>query len=139
MVFGANIPYKMRYEAPKNQNDTIVVVESEVLATGQISGKDDVLKRILDRAEQYGASFHELSVVASCESSFNVNAHNPNDPDSGSYGLFQFQRNTFKLFSEELGKEMDIHNPEDQIELAAYAFSKGYQSHWTCWRIHFGA
>ena len=71
--------------------------------------------------------------VLECESGGNPKAHNPKDPNGGSYGLFQYQKRTWDLFAKEARLENpDIWDPNDQILVTAWAFSKDRQSHWSC-------
>lgn len=99
--------------------------------------KESLIREIQRQAEAYKVSFHEMYVVAKCESGFDPKAHNPADPNSGSYGIYQYQLGTFKSFAEEMGREMDVHDPYDQIEVTAWAFSQGLQNHWTCYKMNF--
>ena len=82
-------------------------------------------------ATQYGVDPQKSLAVAKCESGLNPEAVG----DHGkAYGLYQFWEGTFNKFASELGEKMDYHNPDDQIKLANWAFSKGYGLiHWTCW------
>lgn len=50
-------------------------------------------------------------------------------------GVFQYWQPTWDAFSKELGEKLDRDSTYDQIKLTAYAFSKGYQKHWTCYRM----
>lgn len=73
--------------------------------------------------------------TAKCESQFNERAFNKNDPNGGSRGIFQFQASTFALYAPQTGlQEPDVWNPWDNAEVAAYMFSRGLQSQWSCWR-----
>jgi hypothetical protein len=71
-----------------------------------------------------------------CESDFNQNAWNKEDPNGGSFGILQFQIATFYGFAKEVGIDNpDIWNAEQQIEIADYMISTGHLSLWTCGRI----
>ena len=72
-----------------------------------------------------------MSRVMACESSGKIDAVGDN---GRAYGLFQFWENTFKLFAKDMGEKLEWKNPEHQIKLASWAFSKGKQTHWTCWK-----
>jgi len=85
-------------------------------------------------AEEYGVSSSSMWRVMMCESSGNKDAINLRDPNGGSKGLFQFQPQTYKLWAEEIGETRDIWDAEAQIKVTAYAFSKGRQSAWSCWK-----
>ena len=59
---------------------------------------------------------------------------------AGEYGIAQFMGGTWKNFNTQRMKEgftsLDIMKTEDQLTMITWAFSKGYESHWTCWRMH---
>lgn len=94
----------------------------------------DAPKTVYDYVKQYSVEYkissHTLYQVMMCESNGNPKA-------VGDHGLaknvMQFHEQTFNKFSKELGKEMDYNSSKDQIELAAWAFSRGYSHHWTCY------
>lgn len=52
----------------------------------------------------------------------------------GEYGICQFMPNTWAHFNEIRGTNLDITNREHQLSMISWAFSKGYQEHWTCYR-----
>ena len=80
---------------------------------------------------QYAVSYEEMRRVMMCESNGKIDAVGDKDK---AYGLFQFWENTFNLFAKDLGEKLEWKNPEHQIKLASWAFSKGKQTHWTCWK-----
>ncbi len=88
---------------------------------------------VVQYASVYHSSLKQLLAVMSCESGGNPKAWNKNDPHGGSKGMFQFQDSTFLNYSKAIDIENpDIWNPEQQAEVAAYMFSKGMQSQWSC-------
>lgn len=93
------------------------------------------LQLIYQWANTYQVSASDMITVMNCESGGNPKAYNGNDPNGGSFGLFQYQIGTFKGWAKELGEERDIWDVEAQIRLTAYAFSKGRQFHWTCSKL----
>ena len=81
-------------------------------------------------AKQYGSSYVQMEKVISCESGWKTTAVG----DGGkAYGLGQFHQPTFLMWEKEIGLDLEYKSPEDQLQLMSYAFSKGYQRHWTCW------
>lgn len=80
-------------------------------------------------AKEYEVSEKLLLSVAYCESKYNEKAIGDNGK---AYGIFQFHRQSFDRFKKELGEDLDYSSAKDQAKLAAFAFSKGYQHHWTC-------
>ncbi len=86
-------------------------------------------------AAQYGIDARVFKKVMWCESSNNPKAVG----DGGrARNVMQFHRPTFDSFSKRYGKQLDYDSYKDQIELAAWMFSKGHQNHWTCYRIVMG-
>lgn len=98
---------------------------------GQGSGSQDnysrkqVVRYITQAANKYNQSPEDMLRVAQCESNLDPYAVNP----SGSYGLFQFIRSTWK--STPYGKE-DIFDPQANSEAAAWMWSQGRKSEWVC-------
>lgn len=88
-------------------------------------------------SELYGSSSNELEKVMACESGGNQKAIGDN---GHSKGVYQYWEGTFNEFSKELGQKMDYNSSMDQIQLTAWAFSKGtdYKNNWTCyrWLVH---
>ena len=97
--------------------------------------RDEVQALIKHYANLYNVDVEMSLSIANCESGFTYDAHNPADPNSGSYGTYQFQLATFEMFAEEMEEDLDIHNPEDNIKLANWAFSTGKLSHWSCAKL----
>lgn len=95
---------------------------------------------IVKYAKDYDVDPDVLLAVALCESGikqFKADGsviHNPHDPNSGSWGIFQFQEATFFGWAKERGLDYDINSTVDQVEMTAWAFSQGRASHWSCWR-----
>lgn len=78
----------------------------------------------------YGSNPHELAAVMKCESGGNQNAIG----DGGAaHGIFQFHRSTFSDFEKQMNEKLDIESYNDQIKMAAWAFSTGYQNRWSCY------
>lgn len=71
--------------------------------------------------------------ILRCESGFNPKAWNKKDPNGGSMGVAQFQRNTFYGFAQKYGFDKpDIWNPFQQINLMIYMVGDGLKYHWSC-------
>lgn len=86
-------------------------------------------------AEQYGVDSQVLKKVMFCESSNNPKAVNKKDPNGGSFGVMQFQIETFYSYAKKIKIENpDIHNVEQQIKVASYMFSIGQMKQWSCAR-----
>ena len=79
--------------------------------------------------------YPELFNLIQCESGFNPNAWNKDDPNDGSKGLLQFQQATFDYYAELLEiKNPDILDINQQLQVASYLFSIDKQNLWTCWK-----
>lgn len=77
----------------------------------------------------YGANTSQLEAVIMCESGWRPTVYG----DGGhAYGLLQFHKPTFDMWAKQIGEPMDYYSSFDQIKMGAWAFSKGYTSHWTC-------
>lgn len=98
---------------------------------GQGKGKQknysrkQVVKYIYAAADRYGQSREDMLRVATCESNLDPYAVNP----SGSYGLFQFIRSTWK--STPYGKD-DIFDPEANAMAAGWMWKQGRKAEWVC-------
>jgi len=84
-----------------------------------------IVRIIYAAADRYGQSRSAMLRVAECESNLDPYAVNP----SGSYGLFQFIRSTWK--STPFGNK-DIFDPEANANAAAWMWSEGRKSEWVC-------
>ncbi|MBI3633404.1 MAG: transglycosylase SLT domain-containing protein [Candidatus Vogelbacteria bacterium] len=93
--------------------------------------KDCVVELIKKYAEQYGVRVDLAISIADCESDFKVNARG----DSGkAYGIYQFHKPTFDMFSKKLGEKLDYFSTEDNIKLAMWAMANDKGFHWSCYR-----
>lgn len=85
----------------------------------------------------YAAIFNvnptEMVKVGMCESNLSMAIG-----DNGkAYFWFQYHVPTWNSFAKQFQKEfggelLKIEVQEDQVQMTAWAFSKGYQYHWTC-------
>lgn len=118
--------------------DDIGWISNEFLATpedpaanGEGGGRQEsysdrqITRIIYQAADRYDQSRNDMLRVARCESNLDPYAVNP----SGSYGLFQFIRSTWK--STPYGDE-DIFDPQANANAAAWMWSQGRKSEWVC-------
>jgi len=87
--------------------------------------RNEIVRIIYAAADRYGQSRSAMLRVAECESNLDPYAVNP----SGSYGLFQFIRSTWR--STPYGNR-DIFDPEANANAAAWMWSEGRKSEWVC-------
>lgn len=89
------------------------------------------IKCIVERYTRvYGVKSEEVLKVLTCESNLQIGAIYG---DGGAaYGIAQFHKPTFDLFSKELGKKLDYYSYQDQIELISWAFAHNKKNHWSC-------
>lgn len=83
-------------------------------------------------AKEYNANYNEMATVITCESGWRPEVYG----DGGkAYSYAQFHRPTFEMWAKEINKDLSYTNPDDHLELMAYAFSRGtsYKNDWTCW------
>jgi uncharacterized protein YraI len=84
-----------------------------------------IVRIIYQAADRYGQDRNAMVRVARCESNLDPYAVNP----SGSYGLFQFIRSTWK--STPYG-DKDIFDPSANANAAAWMWKQGRKSEWVC-------
>ena len=94
--------------------------------------KEEIELWIRQFAEKFNVSQETMLALANCESGMNPEAFNPKDPTGGAKGLFQYLKPTFNAFKKEAKMpDLNYENWQNQIELTAWAFSKGkYPKHW---------
>jgi uncharacterized protein YraI len=85
----------------------------------------EIVRIIYAAADRYGQSRSDMLRVAECESNLDPYAVNP----SGSYGLFQFIRSTWR--STPYGNK-DIFDPVANANAAAWMWSEDRKSEWVC-------
>jgi len=100
----------------------------------ETSSKDEIIVAIRYIAIKYGVSDLELIKTLQCESGFNNEAIGK----AGEIGIAQFMPTTWEQWNKQRNTTLEIHRISNQIEMAAWAFEKGYQRAWTCWRTLFG-
>ena len=88
-------------------------------------------------ADKHGLSRQVLHKVVSCESQYNEKAYNGKDKHAnsiGSMGVAQFGKFTFIGFAEKMGRSDydNPYNPNQALDVAAWAIKKGYGNHWSC-------
>jgi soluble lytic murein transglycosylase-like protein len=100
--------------------------------------REEVRELVNKYADKHGLSRQVLHKVISCESGYNHKAVNWSDShklSQGSHGAAQFSKETFAQFSKQMGAEYsDPYHPDQALDVAAWAISKGYGRHWTCYR-----
>lgn len=93
--------------------------------------RDELDARISYYAQKWGVSAEKMKAVISGESNYRCTVYGDDDK---AFGIAQFHRSTFDSFSKEMGETLNYYSCENQIELMAYAFSRGWQNHWTVYR-----
>lgn len=115
MAFGVQAPTTNYADMPTIQGNSLIAISPMPF------NKPIVLSAIFEK-------------ICFCESSNNPNAFNPK---SGATGLFQVIPSSERFCEKGLGKEMDMFNPEDNIECANYLMEHGGLAHWAasieCW------
>jgi len=87
--------------------------------------EEEIVRIIYQAADRYGQPRADMLRVARCESNLDPYAVNP----SGSYGLFQFIRTTWK--STPYG-DRNIFDPHANANAAAWMWSQGRRNEWVC-------
>ncbi len=93
--------------------------------------KECVVRLIQKYSNQYEVSQKLALDIAACESSLKPTALG----DGGkAYGIYQFHKPTFELFSKKLGEKLNYYNTEDNIKLAIWALANDKGHHWSCYK-----
>jgi soluble lytic murein transglycosylase-like protein len=104
-------------------------VQVERPATTTVIKTPTINDYIIQYSKEFNIPSKWLHNLAKCESSYNPKVYG----DGGNaYGLFQYWKPTWKSFTSQYGEPLSRDSAKDQIELTAWALSKGYGSHWTC-------
>lgn len=86
-------------------------------------------------AEQHNLDKDLFAKVINCESSFNPNAINRNEPNKVlSVGILQYQEPSFNYLEKEFGEDLDFYSYNDQLKLGAWSMANGKGNNWSCWR-----
>lgn len=102
---------------------------------------------LFNRMQEEGLSYWEyakLKKLVYCESNWKINALNPNDVGSPSYGLFQWKEDSFKYYKNKYNLWDDLEDsevlniiyfPEYQIPLTIKVIQeeKGWMNWKNCW------
>ncbi len=111
-------------------NSNQVIAEDSI--ANQVSFSPITNEELIDYyAAKYNANPTQLKRVAMCESKINMNPPGHND-GGAAVGMFQFHKPLWGELSKELGEDLDRYSAHDQAKAAAYAFSTGRSSRWTC-------
>jgi hypothetical protein len=93
--------------------------------------RQDVVNWIYEYAAYYGVSAQVLLAVGQCESGLQPY---PRDGRAGEIGTFQFHPRGVWWNTPYAWWGYSPRDPEINVAAAAWAFSRGYQSHWSCYR-----
>lgn len=89
----------------------------------------DVIDWIFAYSQWYGANPYQLLRVGECESELTPYALGK----QGEVGPFQFHPRGIWWSTPQAAKGYSMWDVEANVAAAAWAFSRGLQSHWTCW------
>lgn len=118
-----SVVYGKQSQAPQIKAEEVMVQPEPEIPLSPVEYADKY-------ALQYGIDASVFKKVMFCESSNNPKAVG----DGGkARNVLQFHKPTFDAYSKLYGKQLDYDSYKDQIELAAWMFSKGQQGHWTCY------
>lgn len=110
-----SIPSKMTYERVKCPiNADLPLVEAYI---ERYSCEYDVDKKT-------------IRLIIKGESNFSCNPKGHND-GGRAFGVAQFHKPTFQMFSKEMGEQLDYYSCHDQIKLLAWSIANGKGDHWT--------
>ena len=109
-----------------------LVAFAKPLTTKELEIKELSISMQIDYfAVLYGIDSSVVSKVIQCESEGKVTAMG----DGGrSYGIAQFQKETFLRMEKKLGEDLNYDSAYDQIKLLSFAISEGWGNEWTTYR-----
>ncbi len=114
----------------KNITETQKIEEINCSSAGEVN-RECVFKLIEKYSAEYGVPKKLATDIAACESSFRPDVYG----DTGkAYGIYQFHKPTFELFSKKIGEDLDYYNVEDNIKLAMWAIANDKGRHWSCYK-----
>lgn len=111
-------------EAPTSPVEPPLVVEAVIEPE-----PSDLRAYALLKAQEYGISYHELSVTINCESSWNPNAVGDG---SHSRGIAQIHAPSHPTITDE-----QAFDPYWALDWTARQFSEGNAWMWSCWKSNF--
>lgn len=92
--------------------------------------KPTVRELIKEFSIKYNTDETILLSAGICESHLNQSVKGAD----GEIGMYQFLPSTWKRLSKEMGEELDINSPHDQIKLTAWSFSNNHGGEWTTYQ-----
>ncbi len=128
------LPTDEAVPAPSTTTDPTANPAAPVARTPRVYSEAEIIAIIDNAAAEFGADPGEIERVARCESgpSIDVNAIG----DGGhALGPLQFHAETFMWLSRMSGLDYqlrDVADPEAQVRVAAWAFTHGWSSLWSC-------
>ena len=93
--------------------------------------RQDVINWIYEYAAIYRVNPQLLLAVGQCESGLQPYVR---DGRAGEVGVFQFHPRGIWWNTPYARMGYSARDPETNVAAAAWAFSRGYQSHWSCYR-----
>ena len=100
-------------------------------ARAYVATRADVINWVYEYAAYYGVSAQVLLAVGQCESGLQPY---PRRGLAGEVGPFQFHPRGVWWNTPYAWWGYSMHDPETNVAAAAWAFSRGYGSHWSCYR-----
>ena len=108
-------------------------LKSPLSSLSDTSDLKQIKSAIREVSIKYGVEYEELIRVINCESGFKNSARGK----AGEIGLSQFMPATWELWNKQRKADLDIYNIQHQLDMMAWAFSLGYQRHWTCYIMNY--
>ena len=121
------------YPSKIHGDESVAVNIQQILfeSLSDTSDKQMIKEAIVFIASKYGVDKSSMIATIECESGFNNTAIGK----AGERGLAQFMPATWEYWNKERGTYLEIHRIQNQLDMMAWAFEKGYQRHWTCWKL----
>ncbi len=120
---------KLAQEQADKAKQAQIIANPPLVSTPTPSADTNYESYILEQCNKYGCNATQLIRVMYCESGGRPDAYNP----SGATGLLQFMPATFYANAAKIGiVDANVHNPIQQIQVAAYMFANGQAYQWAC-------
>lgn len=129
-MFSTSVAFAPDKAAGSQISDEPKVVTQVKATPAECADKECITKLIVKYSKKYEVDQNLSLAVAKCESQLNPVAVG----DSGkAYGVYQFHKPTFDMFSKMMREKLNYKSTEDNIKVAVWALSNGLEDHWTCY------
>jgi hypothetical protein len=108
---------------------TAVISETPLSSLSDNPTTDEVKEAIVYISQKYGLDYNCYNKIIECESQY-TNVCNFEYGCSGGIGYSQLLKSTAQHCSKKMGREIDPHNPKDNLECSAWLLKNEGTGHW---------